>query len=275
MDFVRPNLKHLATIPRRLERKFHRTELVKRIPAQYALLLLQVGSPYVRIFGICRCGSGRRGLRLLCGSRLLRSRQSCREVGTWRPVRAITAKHIEGCRAPVEEQDQLSRLNLTDPPPADLVADMHTRNFCRRTGANNRTRVTAVHDNAQQRQVGRRRWRRRWRHCGYGRRCRRPASRGEQRPVAHRREAIQRLRRQRTYRSGSGTCLGRHRRLGVKRRRYADPHCYSNEYRSRKYHAFSRRQTARSSSVMRNSGSSTGRCTLTAASWILSDSTNT
>jgi hypothetical protein len=195
----------------------------------------------------------------------------------WRkqPARSITDKHIEGCRAPAEEQDQLSRLDLTDLPPADLVADVHSRDFCRRAGANNGTRSVTVHDNAQQHHVGGwRRWRRR--RCGdYGRRRRWPAGRRKQRSVARCRKAIERLRRQGACGRGGLIDFGLRCLLGRERgpRCARQHHCY--ERRSAKCHVVSRRQTARKASEIRNSGSSIGRRVLTAGSSILSDSTNT
>jgi hypothetical protein len=62
-------------------------------------------------------------------------------------------------------------------------------------------RFVAIHHNAEQRHIGRR-WRRRWGlrrdDDRWGRR-RRPARGGEQRTLARRRQAIERLRRQRTW----------------------------------------------------------------------------
>jgi hypothetical protein len=48
----------------------------------------------------------------------------------------------------MEEQDQLPCLDLADLPSADLVADAQAENFCPRTGADNRMRILAVHDDA-------------------------------------------------------------------------------------------------------------------------------
>jgi hypothetical protein len=196
----------------------------------------------------------------------------------WRkqPARSITDKHIEGCRAPAEEQDQLSRLDLTDLPPADLVADVHSRDFCRRAGANNGTRSVTVHDNAQQHHVGGWRWWRRRRRGDYRRRRRGLAGRRKQRSLERCRKAVERLRRQGASGRRRGSIdFGSRWLLGRQRgpRRGRQDHSY--ERRSAKRHVVSRRQTARRASVMRNSGSSTGRCVLTAGSSILSVSTNT
>src|SRR5258708_1607651 len=115
----------------------------------------------------------------------------------------VASEHHERGDPVVERQYQPPPVDLGDLPAADVVAYSHAHDLLRRTGADDGVRFVAIHHNAEQRHIGRRRWRRRWLRRDddrWGRR-RRPARRREQRTLARRRQAIERLRGQRTWES--------------------------------------------------------------------------
>jgi hypothetical protein len=112
----------------------------------------------------------------------------------------------------------LPRLDLADLPAADIVANSHTLNFCRRAGAYDGARVFAIHDDAEQSHIGwrRRRWRR---YRNYRRRRRRMPGRRKQWTIAGARDAVERLRCERADRGRTiAMTLGVRRRVGRKGR---------------------------------------------------------
>jgi hypothetical protein len=161
-------------------------------------------------------------------------------------------------------------------------------------------RFIAIHHNAEQRHIGRRRRRRRWLRRDedrWGRR-QRPARGREQRTLARRRQAIKRLRGQRTWESSAllpslrwkrgrlarfvhksrrlrrssvkeraerrrprrrRVGRGLRRRIGRRNGGWRKRQQHHDRHGTKQGHAAPRRQLARSPSVTRNSGSSTAR----------------
>jgi hypothetical protein len=125
-------------------------------------------------------------------------------TGTSRIIRAFAGEHRDRLDPVIERQDQMLLFDLTDCPTADVVANPHPHNLGRRARADNRSRFIAIHDNAEERDVGRRRWWRRWlwRMNDWRRWRWRTTRRREQRTLARRRQTLQRLTCQRTSERG-------------------------------------------------------------------------
>src|SRR5712664_3311064 len=160
--------------------------------------LLSAPSTFFRLTGL-RCTSLRWSLlRLNLSLRIFRSLRR-RATASIR-FAAIIVEKLEGGEAAIKRQHHLAPFDLTDLPSVDVVADLRTQQFSAGARANDRARALAVHHDAEQNQVWRRR-RGRWRRLRDRRRRRwrrgRTAARRKQRPIKRRRELVERLRRYR------------------------------------------------------------------------------
>lgn len=193
MEFVRPNLKHLAAIERPAQADFrcNRKPNInqRRCQPRGALLLRQVGLPDALMSCVGRRGSIRRGWSLHWRVRRQYLRLGDR-AGGWKSFRGRRVEHAEFCDTAVKQQDQLLGFDLSHLPAVDVVADLDAETLGILPNTNNGARIVAVHDDREQHQIGRRR--RRWRD-GYNdwRRRRRAACWRKKRPVARGRQLIQ------------------------------------------------------------------------------------